>query len=527
VVCFTFTLGFEVGSVITKTDALNAHICPRLAWLARRRPEAAQTNSADERARIEGIAVGLRARGEFPQGELMGPSEPLPTQSLTTRDVVSRDVVSRDAATRDAATRAESSESPALFELEFVHDDLLARVDVLERSEAGWRLIEVKANSADPGPEPLGRKTQRRDFDLAFQRIVVEAAGLPLAGVELMMLNREHRHPGPEPLFIRFDRRAATRALRDDVMAAIAIARDVIDAPQEPATALGPQCRQHGIPCAFTQHCRRAAGLDAPGSVIELYRGGRAVYQAIAEGKTLLSELDSTDLGEIQRRQIEVARSGEAFVDRPALQAALDDLQFPLVHLDFEAINHGLPRHEGMAPWEFLPFQFSAHVEKSVDASPEHFEFLARDLERPHVELAAALAALLVRWPEGSIIVWYEKFEKSQLALLARHFPDFADVFLAARERIVDALPLTRDHVYLPAFRGSFSLKYVAPAILGLAGSYTELEVADGGAAMLAWDELTRTRSDDRSEEIRRDLLRYCEQDTLVMVEILRALRKL
>jgi hypothetical protein len=38
------------------------------------------------------------------------------------------------------------------------------------------------------------------------------------------------------------------------------------------------------------------------------------------------------------------------------------------------------------------------------------------------------------------------------------------EIFLAVRERLVDLLPIVADHVYHPAFGGSFSIKAVLPA---------------------------------------------------------------
>ena len=57
-------------------------------------------------------------------------------------------------------------------------------------------------------------------------------------------------------------------------------------------------------------------------------------------------------------------------------------------------------------------------------------------------------------------------------------------------KRIVDPLPVIRDHVYDNAFGGSFSLKAVAPALLGEDHSYEGMQVSNGTAAQRAFDEL-------------------------------------
>lgn len=83
------------------------------------------------------------------------------------------------------------------------------------------------------------------------------------------------------------------------------------------------------------------------------------------------------------------------------------------------------------------------------------------------------------------------------------------------------------DTVFYPAFLGSFSIKKVAPVLLGEEASYDHLEVGDGIEAMLAYQEMLDLNSNiSKKEKIREDLLRYCKQDTLFMVHIYRWLWK-
>ncbi len=93
----------------------------------------------------------------------------------------------------------------------------------------------------------------------------------------------------------------------------------------------------------------------------------------------------------------------------------------------------------------------------------------------------------------------------------------------ALLERIVDPLPVIRDHVYDNAFAGSFGLKAVAPAILGESQSYDGMLVANGTAAQQAFDELINDETPlDRKNELIQASLEYCKKDTLVMVELVK-----
>ena len=76
----------------------------------------------------------------------------------------------------------------------------------------------------------------------------------------------------------------------------------------------------------------------------------------------------------------------------------------------------------------------------------------------------------------------------------------------------------------LPEFKGSWSIKNVLPVLVPKL-SYKGLAIGKGDVAMKAWWELVRGgASGERKEEITKDLLKYCELDTLAMVEIWRML---
>ncbi len=101
--------------------------------------------------------------------------------------------------------------------------------------------------------------------------------------------------------------------------------------------------------------------------------------------------------------------------------------------------------------------------------------------------------------------------------------------YLAAfdcKARLVDLLPIVRDHVYHPAFHGSFSLKSVLPALVPGFG-YDDLEIQDGATAAIALEAVLFGAAGADRERLRTDLLRYCERDTKAMVELHRRLESI
>jgi hypothetical protein len=83
------------------------------------------------------------------------------------------------------------------------------------------------------------------------------------------------------------------------------------------------------------------------------------------------------------------------------------------------------------------------------------------------------------------------------------------------------------EDLYHPDFLGSFSQKRVLPALVPGLG-YDDLAVADGGSASAILEGLLLGEGSLPSgveKRLRRDLLRYCERDTLGMVKMYEALR--
>lgn len=125
----------------------------------------------------------------------------------------------------------------------------------------------------------------------------------------------------------------------------------------------------------------------------------------------------------------------------------------------------------------------------------------------------------------GSIVVYNEQFESQRLWELAGWLPDYAQRVRDIQRRLWDLLPVVREHVYHPAFGGSFSLKAVLPALVPEM-TYEGMEVPNGQAAGLAWEAIISGKcSEDERQSKRQALLDYCGQDTLALVRLLEALQ--
>jgi len=199
-------------------------------------------------------------------------------------------------------------------------------------------------------------------------------------------------------------------------------------------------------------------------------------------------------------------------------------LKYPLYCVDFETFAAAVPVYDGTRPYQNVPFQFSVHMVRKPGLEPEHHSYLGDGSIDPRPAFLAELKKTI--GPVGSVVVYYEPFEKARLTELARDFPEYGDWINGILKRIVDLIKPFKDFSYYhPLQMGSASLKQVLPALTDL--SYDELEIMDGSTASIKFmDAAFGDIPDEDREKIFTDLLSYCRQDTSGMIEILRRLEQ-
>jgi predicted RecB family nuclease len=145
-------------------------------------------------------------------------------------------------------------------------------------------------------------------------------------------------------------------------------------------------------------------------------------------------------------------------------------------------------------------------VQRQPGAAPEQIEFLATDTSDPRPAFISALCNTLGE--RGSIVVYHQQFESQRLSDLSLRLQEFSGRIKKIQQRLWDLLPIIRNHVYHPAFGGSYSLKMVLPALVPEM-TYRGMEVADGQAAGLAWESLiSGDCGEGKSQRKRKALLR-------------------
>jgi hypothetical protein len=291
--------------------------------------------------------------------------------------------------------------------------------------------------------------------------------------------------------------------------------------PKAPDIAPGRQCNDP-VTCEFFDRCNPPRPNDHVGYLPRIHASAMEELEEL--GIESIRDIPTDfELTAIQRRAADCVRTGEPWYDSEALKAELATLSYPISYIDFESINPAVPRFTAMRPYQQVVFQFSVHRQKQLGAEPEHFEFLAIGASDPRRDFIGSLCDALGE--NGSIVVYNAGFESQRLSELAVWLPEFAERIEQVQSRLWDLLPIMRNHVYHPAFGGSFSLKAVLPALVPDM-TYEGMVVADGQDAGLVWESLVRGRLDQTERsELEKALRAYCGQDTFALVRLVETLR--
>jgi hypothetical protein len=468
--------------------------CHKLLWWTVREPDAPELEPdvvLQDRF-DQGAQVGAIAREWFPGG-------------------VAIDLPHDRGEERAARTlRAIADGAPAIFDATFIEGGVFVSVDVLLRDGDGWVLIEVKSSS---------KVKDEHLPDAAVQCHVARRAGLDVKRVEIMHLNPDFRHPDGGGLLTRADVTGDVERFLPEVPGLIAEQLRMLDGGL-PEVDVGLQCWEPR-PCPFFDRC----WPDERDHIRHLYWARKTdTVTRVRQGMHSIHDLPpSTKLNFTQRRQVKAITENALIVER-GLADALRPLSRERVgHLDFETIQRAVPVWNGQKPWEQTAVQFSYH-EVRPDGSTTHDEYLAEGPEDPRAEIADRLIRATA---DAERIIHFSPFEKTRIEALASQLPSRAAQLHAMTGRLFDLLPVVRDHVYHPEFRGSFSLKAIlTPLVPAL--TYDDLVIMDGLRAsveiarLLFFQHLVKDRA-----KTRRDLLDYCQRDTWATVKLVERLREL
>lgn len=485
---------------LSKSKLLAYRQCSKRLWLEVHRPKLRDDSAATQASFAVGHQVGDIARRLYdPKGK-----------------GVVIDPQTDGFAAAFARTQELLQSAQPIFEAGFRAEGALALADVMlpvrKGGKLGWRMVEVKSSTSV--------KDYHHD-DAAVQSFVARSAGVPLTRIALAHIDSDWVYPGNEDyngLLLENDLTDEAFDRGEEVRSWIAEAQQIVARKREPRVATGKHC---GKPyaCGFLAYCQsQETQAEQPIKWLPGRLSNRLQAHIEAHGLTEVRDMPDELLNDKQRRVKAVTLSGKPHFDQRTTAQVLGAHKLPAYFLDFETIQFAVPIWKGTRPYQQIPFQFSVH-RLSRTGKLEQQAFI--DLSGADPSRAFAVALIAACGERGPIFVYNAGFEKTRIRELSERFPRLAQPLLALNERMVDLLPVARDHYYHPSQQGSWSIKAVLPALCPDL-TYGDLGgVQDGGMAMDAFLEaLAPQTSKTRKTEIEQQLLAYCALDTYAMVRL-------
>ena len=476
---------------LSKSRFLSGLQCHKRLYLEIHAPQLAA--DIDDRRRMVldmGNEINEIARKYFPGGVL-----------------VAEDHRHASAALEKTAALMADPDVPAIFEGAFQFEGTLVRVDVLERVDGAWRLIEVKAASRV--------KSVHLD-DLAVQAHVLRGNGLELSGIFLMHVNRQYAYPGGDVDLQRlFSLEDLTEAIQEklaDIPPRLGEMRAMLGESRAPDVEPDHHCHSP-YECPFWSHCT----ASKPARWVYYLPGRKDLVRRLRQqGIETIDEIPvQVSLSHLQQR----VRENVEWMS-PKLAEKLHSVRYPVHHLDFETVMPAVPLYAHTHPYQPIPIQWSNHTE-SEDGFLGHTAYLCFEQKDPREEIAVSLLESV--GDEGSICV-YSEYEHYIVKALAEAVPRLRKDLLRVGERLWDLLEVLQSHYYHPDFQGSFSIKSVLPALVPSL-DYGDLEIKDGATASATYHRMMCVVTDwVERQRLASALLAYCARDTLGMVELRRVL---
>lgn len=478
---------------LSKSKYCNAIQCLKMLWLNEFKPE--EKEDVKNSSVLEnGTEVGIVAK------DLLGSSidiefnENLQTMIEDTKKVLEKEKV-------------------IITEASFSYNNNFCSVDLLKKDGNNYEIYEVKSST---------NISEVYINDVSYQVYVLRKLGYNITKASIVYINSKYireKELELDKLFIIEDVTSIAFSKESEIEKKIIEINEYMKQIQEPEKDIGIHCLKP-YACPFFKYCSR--NLPTPNifdirgmsitSKIKLYQQNKISFPDILKENINNKYLEQIDF---------TLNNREPKIKREEIKKFLSTLTYPMYFLDFETFQESIPTLEKASPYEQIPFQYSLHYKEHEDGELKHTEFLADINTDPRKELANNLVKDI---PKNTCVIAYNcSFEKMVIKKLANLYPDLKEHLMNIYNNIKDLMiPFKNHDYYTREMQGSYSIKYVLPALFPEDESlnYHNLEeIHNGSEAMNSFKEL-KNMSQEEQEITRKNLLKYCELDTYAMVKI-------
>jgi hypothetical protein len=407
-------------------------------------------------------------------------------------------------------------------------------------------------------------------YDLAVQRYIVEHDSVTKSNKKinyfLAVLNHEYEYDGytedgkrvyrkdenGNDIISIFNMNDITMLMQDNIERELETLEKNIMSTETPKTKVGIYCALKGRnECRYKRICFKNIPKTNASynykrfvSFKDEFDTKYDKYDLINEGYYKLDDIPRIWLKNpnhiIQR---DCYDNNEVYINKEKIKVALEDLKYPIYHLDFETFPCPLPRFRKEKCYTQSPFEFSLHIERYpgvCDKDKDNYVFMAKTSKDERLDLVKALIEH-IPMENGVMLAQNVRFEKSVIKHLSEVFPEYKTELMKIYDSSTDLLYIIENNkefykengfnefdintvnYYNNYQSGSYSIKKTLPLFSNL--KYSDLEVQNGTEALVVYSKFDKMENDE-IETARKNLIDYCKQDTWAMVEILRGLRE-
>ena len=400
-----------------------------------------------------------------------------------------------------------------IYEAGFCFDYVMCFIDVLVKKDGKWHAYEVKSST---------KVSETYIIDASLQYYIMKNSGLDIADISIVHIDNNYVRDGEidlNQLFHSVSVITQAQNNNDYVKNKLLDLHATLSKDSAPNVDIGKHC-SYPYTCNFKGYCWKHIPQY---SIFDISRLNKKIKWDLYNSRYIeIKDIPiDTKLSDNQKIEIDSFINQTEIIHKIKIREFVNSLSNNIYHLDFETYQSAVPPFNGLKPYQQIPFQYSAHYENN--GTIEHYEFLADPSNDPREAFAKALINDMKK--DGDILVYNIGFERGRLNELIRILPKYQSQLESIIERMKDLMiPFKEKWYYVPAMKGSYSIKYVLPALVPSL-SYDDLDINNGSLASSTFANLHTVSDLDQMKKTRKHLLKYCKLDTFAMVKILEVLR--
>ncbi len=485
-----------MSSPISKSAFIKSEQCLKHFYLYKNHPYLRDNLSKEKQLIFKrGNDVGVFSQQLFPNGIDVTIGEKRDQQLFAQK-------------TKDLIEKGETT----IYEATFIYDGLLVMVDILHKQDDNWIAYEVKSSL---------KITETYVKDACFQYYVIKNCLPNLIDFNLLTLNSKYvlgKELDIQSLFKKTSIINDAIKNTDYFSHKTQEAKFILEQGKIPDIKIGTHCFQP-YTCDFLGSCWKNTSVEnsifslgklSKPTLFELYNQNIKTIEELP----IINENEFLNKKEIQV-QIESVKKQVEQINIPEIKSFISNIKEPICSLDIEVWMPALPFYEGTKPFQQIPFLFSmVNKNNTTYETYSYFKPIENDNRLEFLE------TILDKTKSFNTILMYDKsLEESVLNQLAELYPTYRKDINALKQKIVDvAEPIQKANYYHPKMQGNFTLKSIAP-ILNSEFDFSALTIQSGITAMYIYESLLLQTNIFEAQQIKEQLIEYCELDALVTLE--------